>query len=199
MGIILFIDAENFKKKIEEVLKSEGKLQDLEWHTYDFRGLFNKVLEGIQPDESFVYLAKISEHEDTKKKSHEIIEKQRKLKTHLESQSQSFKVIIAGRVRGQYETRKFRKNFLVFKEKGVDVRIAVDMVSMACDSKFSTAILASSDSDLQPAIKEVKKRGKVCLYLGFENSPNKGISYSCDRTVLVRNSEVIQFLPQKLI
>ena len=38
------------------------------------------------------------------------------------------------------------------------VKIAVDMVSLSCDKKVTEIILCSSDSDLQPAIEEVKKR-----------------------------------------
>jgi len=71
------------------------------------------------------------------------------LKTHLEQQG--FEVILSGRVRGQMEYGDSGKKVLVFKEKGVDVRIAVDMMATACDKKADTIILGSSDSDLQPA------------------------------------------------
>lgn len=80
---------------------------------------------------------------------------------------------------------------LVFREKGVDVRIAVDLVSLACDGKLETAVICSSDSDLQPAIKEIKNRKTEVVYLGFENNPNKGLSFTADRTILLRNSEVL--------
>ena len=54
-------------------------------------------------------------------------------------------------------------------------------------------ILASSDSDLQPAIKEVRDRKVSCVYLGFEEQPNKGLSYTTNRTILMRNSELVEF------
>ena len=38
------------------------------------------------------------------------------------------------------------KKVLVFKEKGVDVKIAVDMVSLACDKKVKEIILGDSAS-----------------------------------------------------
>jgi len=85
------------------------------------------------------------------------------------------------------------KKVLIFKEKGVDVKIAVDMVSIACDKKAKEIILGSSDSDLQPAIQEVKERKIRCLYLGFEAQPNKGISYTTDRTILIRDAEVLEY------
>lgn len=63
-------------------------------------------------------------HQETPKKSSELIRFQRKLRNTLINQG--FEFIIAGNVRGQ--------NVLVFKAKGVDVKIAVDMVSMSCDN-----------------------------------------------------------------
>ncbi|KKR19942.1 MAG: hypothetical protein UT51_C0012G0001, partial [Candidatus Nomurabacteria bacterium GW2011_GWC2_39_41] len=71
--------------------------------------------------------------------------------------------------------------------------IAVDMVSTACDKKAEEIIVGSSDSDLQPAITETKSRGVRCIYLGFEADPNKGLSYTTGRTILIRNSEVFEF------
>jgi uncharacterized LabA/DUF88 family protein len=84
---------------------------------------------------------------------------------------------------------------LVFKEKGVDVRIAVDMVATSCDKSASAIILGSSDSDLQPAIKETKSRGVPCIYLGFEDLPNKGLAATADKTILIRNAEVLGSVP----
>lgn len=72
----------------------------------------------------------------------------------------------------------------------------MDLVSLACDGGINTAILCSSDSDLQPAVKELKQRGVKVIYLGFENNPNKGLAYTTDRTVLLRNPEVIGACPQ---
>lgn len=83
------------------------------------------------------------------------------------------------------------KNTLVFKENGVDVRMAVDMVTDACDKVIKTAIVCSSDSDLQPAVKEARKRGVEVIYLRFEHNPNKGLMYTTNRTILLRNAEVL--------
>ena len=161
------------------------------WHTYDFKGLLDRALYGIPIDRKIFYFARIKEYEESKEKSQQLIEEQRLLKTHLEYQG--FEVILTGRVRGQMEELHGGNKILVFKEKGVDVKIAVDMVSFACDRKAQDIILGSSDSDLQPAIKEVRKRGAHCIYLGFENQPNKGLSYTTNRTILMRNSEILEF------
>ena len=190
MSCILVIDGENLKGKIKTVFKSVGKERPT-WHEYDFRSLFDKVLLGIEINRKVFYFAKVKEHENSIRKSRELIEEQRLLKTHLESQG--FEVILSGRVRGQMEEDKNGKPTLVFKEKGVDVKMAVDMVCLSCDGKVTQIILASSDSDLQPAIKEIRERKVSCIYLGFETQPNKGLTYTTNRTILIRNSEVFDF------
>jgi uncharacterized LabA/DUF88 family protein len=190
MQTILLIDGENIKGKIRSVFKDAGKGKPV-WHVYDFRGLLGRVLAGIKIDRKVFYFARIKEHAQSKEKSKQLIEDQRQLKTHLEKQG--FEVILSGRVRGQFEDGQGGKKVLVFKEKGVDVKIAVDMVSLACDKKVKEIILGSSDSDLQPAIKEVRDRDVSCVYLGFEAQPNKGMSFTTNRTILLRNSELFEF------
>ncbi|MDP2655233.1 MAG: NYN domain-containing protein [bacterium] len=190
MQTVLLIDGENFKGKIKTIFKESGKERPI-WYEYDFKGLLGKVLDGLKIDREVFYFARIKEHEDSKEKSKQLIEEQRLLKTHLEKLG--FEVILSGRVRGQWEDGQGGKKVLVFKEKGVDVKVAVDMVSLACDKKVKEIILGSSDSDLQPAIKEVRDRKVNCVYLGFEAQPNKGLSYTTNRTLLIRNSEIFEF------
>lgn len=67
METILLIDGENFKGNIRSVLKDAGKGRPV-WHEYDFKGLLNKVLSGIQIDRRVFYFARIKEHEESKEK-----------------------------------------------------------------------------------------------------------------------------------
>ena len=143
MNTLLIIDGENFKGKLKDVFKDVGKDKPI-WHEYDFKGLFDRVLKGFKIDEVAFYFARIKEHEKSKVKSRQLIEEQRQLKTHIEKQG--FKVILSGRVRGQMEEGQNGKNVLVFREKGVDVKIAVDMVSLSCDKKVKEIILCSGDA-----------------------------------------------------
>lgn len=186
----LFIDGENFIHKIEEVLKTKG----LDGGKFDLSGinlnqLLKKSLEGLTVLTKNFYIAKIRLHPDTIKKSKELIAYQRKLRNNLVNQG--FEFIIAGNVRAQKIGSK-----IIFREKGVDVRIAVDMVTLACDKKMDTAVLCSSDSDLQPAVSELKKRKVKVIYLGFQIKPNKGLVYSTDRTILFRNKDILSALSQ---
>ena len=190
MKTILYVDGRNFLGRLESVFVAE-KLTTPSWATYNFRGLLDKVLGEFKRDEEIFYFAKIKEHPDSIQKSQQLIKERRELKAHLEQQK--FKVVLSGNVRGNYVKNASNKNVLVFKEKGVDVGIAVDIAVAACDKKIKTAIIGSSDSDLQPAISELNKRKVESIYLGFGLSPNKGLSATTKQTILIRNSEVVEF------
>ena len=191
MKTILFIDGRNFLDKVSFV----NSKKDIDFSVYNFAGLINKVLSDIKIDRKIFYFGKLSEHPQTVEKSKTLIENQRLLKTHL--QNQGFEIVIAGRIRGHIEKCIKGHETLIFKEKGVDVKIAIDMITLACDRELKTAIIGSSDSDLQPAIKELQKRGVERVYLGFENQPNKGLTFTTNRTILIRNSEISEFLREK--
>jgi len=189
MKSTLLIDGQNLKGYIENIIyksKKPSKYSDykINWANYDFKKLFDKILSGKIVDKRVIYFSKLKLHPDTKTKSEFLIQERRLLKTHLERQE--FEVIMAGSVRGNYI-----KNKLVFKEKGVDVRIAVDMVIMACEEKTKEIILASSDSDLQPAITEIKNRNIRFIYVGFQSNPNVGIISKANEFLLFRDEEVL--------
>lgn len=187
---ILFIDGENFLHKVKEVLKQEGISRNKDnLALIDLNKLFTEALQGFAISRKIFYAARIHLHPDTKKKSEELIKIQRKLRNSLVNQEYEF--VIAGNVRAQKVG-----NTVVFREKGVDVKIGVDMTALACDKKVEAAILCSSDSDLQPAITELKDRGVEVIYLGFENNPNKGLTYTTNRTILLRNPEVLEACPK---
>jgi uncharacterized LabA/DUF88 family protein len=150
----------------------------------DLNKLFKEPLKEFKIDRKIYYASKIHVHPDTKEKSEELVKFQRKLRNSLIKQG--FEFVIAGNVRPQKVGEK-----IIFREKGVDVKIAVDLVALACDKKISKAILCSSDSDLQPAIAEIRKRKVETIYLGFEDKPNKGLSFTTDKTILLRNSEIL--------
>ena len=187
---VLFIDGENFLHKVEEVLGYEGVDEGtVDLASIDLNQLFKEALKGFKISAKIFYTARLHLHKGTKKKSEELIKVQRKLRNSLVGKGYEF--IIAGNVRAQKVDDK-----IAFREKGVDVKIAVDLVSLACNKRLNTAILCSSDSDLQPAVKELKDRGVEVIYLGFEANPNKGLTYTTNRTILLRNPEVIKALPK---
>jgi len=54
------------------------------------------------------------------------------------------------------------------REKGIDVKLATDLIVGAMDNKYDTAIIVSSDGDLIPAIDWIRHRFKKKIeYVGF--------------------------------
>jgi len=184
------------RQKFNILNPEKNRENQIDSSVFNFSGLIDKVLEGVKIDKKIFYFGKIESHAETQKKSLKLIENQRALKLHLERQG--FEVVLAGRVRGHIEKCPKGHEMLIFKEKGVDVRMAVDMITFACGNELKTAIIGSSDSDLQPAVRELGNLGIERIYLGFENSPNKGLTYTTNRTILIRNSEIDEFMGKNL-
>lgn len=55
-------------------------------------------------------------------------------------------------------------------EKGVDTAIATDMIRLAWEGAYDIAVLASSDSDLVPAVQFLDQKGRKVVQAGFPPS-----------------------------
>jgi uncharacterized LabA/DUF88 family protein len=87
----------------------------------------------------------------------------------------------------------------VYKEKGTDVKIAVDLVIGAVDNHYDTAILVSSDTDLIPAIRYIKYRSKKIEYVGFAHAPSLGIQKYANVSRLLLPEDIERFKEKKLL
>ena len=80
------------------------------------------------------------------------------------------------------------------REKGIDVKIAVDLLMGAVDDRYDTAVLISSDRDLLPAVNCVRKKfGKRVEYIGFSlpdsRAPNDPKKASSPTIALLKNTD----------
>ncbi len=81
------------------------------------------------------------------------------------------------------------------REKGVDVQIAVDLVVGAYENQYDSALLVSSDTDLIPAIRKIKHKGKKLEYIGFSNRPSHGLIKNATLTKTLSKEDLEKFLP----
>lgn len=185
---IAFIDGENTKGRIRDVF-AKYNLPIPVWSTYDFKGLFDESFK-LQPvsDRRF-FRALPKRHLDLVKESEALLISYRSLGGHLSRQG--FSVIKAGTLRADYKNKSDRRPS--YREKGVDVSLAVAMVALACDGKIENAYLVASDSDYQPAVAEIQKRGKLVTYVGFEVNPNLGLIAKTDNRIIISNADVLKF------
>ncbi len=81
-----------------------------------------------------------------------------------------------------------------YHEKGVDVRLAVEMIRFARENKYDIAYLVSSDTDLVAAVEEVRAFGKEVYYVGTPNGQSFGLSKASNNVILLRMEEIERFL-----
>jgi uncharacterized LabA/DUF88 family protein len=83
-----------------------------------------------------------------------------------------FKVVIKTLKKGYNKSGKE-----MFIEKGVDVALVTEMLSMAYKNAYDVAILVSGDNDYVDAVEEVKSIGKRVEIAFFEKIPNTSQSF----------------------
>ena len=87
----------------------------------------------------------------------------------------------------------------LYKEKGTDVKISVDLIVGAVDGLYDTAILVSSDTDLIPAIRYIKYKNKKVEYIGFAHAPSLGIQKYADLSRLLLSEDIEKFKEKTLL
>jgi uncharacterized LabA/DUF88 family protein len=93
----------------------------------------------------------------------------------------------------EYRLGYFQKD--AFQEKGVDVKIAVDMIRFAYEDKYDEAFLISGDGDLCDGVKLVQELGKaVCNVIFYKgNSFSYRLRNVCQKYFYI-DKQILKFL-----
>jgi len=155
--VAIYIDGGNTYRKLKDFgLPEEGK-------RFDFDA-FARYLLGTRELVSKRYYVGQVRNTDRTDKSEELVRKQQIFLETLRTASFDVKL---GKI--MYDSGRIR-------EKGVDVKLAIDVVVGASDDLYDTAVVISSDTDLIPAIKYVVNGKKKNIeYIGFAGSPSYGM------------------------
>lgn len=170
---IILIDGSNFY----------FKLKDLELHhelKFNFSG-FTEYLKGESKIVKSVYFVGAVKT-DGKEHTQKLFNKQQKLFAHLKKH------------RFKYSLGYLLKSDGKFHEKGVDVNIAVDILVATYEDLCEKIILVSSDTDLLPAIKKAKEKGKIVEYIGFSHKPSVAMVANCSKSRLLTKEDLLPFL-----
>jgi uncharacterized LabA/DUF88 family protein len=187
----IYIDGENLLYQLIDVLRSQKLINErVELTKIDILALFHAVVaENVQPIKVRYYGTKLHEINDLGKETHEtsliMLKQQVTWAKWLKLQGITF--VTAGNLKA----RRKGEN-IVFQEKGVDVKIAVDMVQAAYENKQMHFVIVSSDSDIIPAIRIVRERGHKVSYVGLRGSLNKAISAHVDYTFTYTRSRIVE-------
>ena len=74
---------------------------------------------------------------------------------------------------------------IIYSVKGDDISLATDMISLAYENIYDTAILVSGDGDFVPAIKKAQKLGKKVENAYFSVSHSDFLRQVCDKSILL--------------
>lgn len=214
--VSIFIDSGNF---YHLVLKKLG-LHELD---FDFDGFVNMLANGrqITLEGKRFYIGTVREKQDGHE-SKKAMENQTKLFSELikignwtintsKLRTRTEKIIIDDRVAGYKQLLDkgvIQIEYSRSREKGIDVKIAVDLIAGAIDNKYDTAVIVSSDADLTPAIDWVRKHlQKKVEYIGFSlpqttihesTKPTKTMIYNSDIQRVLVESDIKPFIRKNL-
>ena len=77
-----------------------------------------------------------------------------------------------------------------YHEKGVDVKMAVEIVAGALKKEYDRCFLVSSDTDIIPAILEAKKVKKKIVYVGFGGKLSRAMMRNCGGVVKINKKDI---------
>lgn len=168
--IRLIVDGSNFYHGCKRIAP------EIHLTNFKYRDFFEK-LTGIDKLEIIYCVGEIVQGRD--KKSRDLYAQQQKLFYNLEKQK-----------------IKICKGFMLFSngafhEKGVDVRIAIEMLRGALKNEFEECYLVSSDSDLLPAVFDAKKAKKKIIYVGFSDISSQVLSKNCNKVIKINLKQLL--------
>jgi len=179
MRCFIFIDGGNFYKGGKKLINNKT----ISLLKFDYTA-FNKFLCGQNKLAGARYYIGAIKRHNNDNKSEALYANQQKLIAWL--QQHNIPTVLGTIIKHPDKT---------YHEKGVDVRIAVEMIRLARLNEYDQAILISSDTDLVPAIEEVLSLKKKVKYIGFPYNQSFGLSKVADDLLLLRREDLINFFP----
>ncbi len=190
MNQYILIDGENFVHGIVHVLRSKKMIRNRDQlHKIDMATILDDIK--TEPNAVRYYSTRI-QVPSAESSLHDAIEKMRqwnaKWTPYLANQEVRF--IKAGILKARSSKRcpHCHKKTEILLEKGVDVRIGVDIVSLG-QNKAKIYIL-SSDSDIIPAVSAARANGARIIYVAIEGSINRGLSKSANQTIILKKAQI---------
>jgi len=197
--MIIYLDGENVVHQLMDILRRSGRFQTRE-------DLLNvnlveliKQLVGTSDFKVKYYtttLTLVKTDEDMEKRSAEMIAWTAKWVNHLTEQG--IEVIKAGKLmaRDGITCKNCGHREPVFREKGVDVRLAVDLVVDSDTEK--TLVIWSSDGDLLPAVEVAKSRGARVKNLASKDQLNWGLARQAGEWQTYNGRQLIKIFDKML-
>jgi uncharacterized LabA/DUF88 family protein len=174
--IIIFIDGSNFYHILKDMFRNHKTLMD-----FNFEEFVKYLASGRKLIRTYYYSAPLD-----KKKDEETYSKQQKFFEKIKKLP-DFELILCRMQKDRIDGE------ITYSVKEDDIHIAVDMVKLAYNDAYDTAILISTDGDFVPAIDAVKEKGKKVENIGFETKFSWHLKQKSDRFRQITKKELILF------
>jgi len=168
MRSIILIDGGNFYRKLQDL--------GLAHAVFDYSA-FGTLLTG-KPGSQCTYYVGAIRKERNSPKSEQLFAKQQSFLSKLQQQGINT------------ELGYILRSATGYREKGVDVKIATDLLVGAFHDRYDRAFLVSSDTDLIPAVTWAKDSGKQIVYVGFAHQPSYGLLKACSSSRLLSPADL---------
>ncbi|MCX6818565.1 MAG: NYN domain-containing protein [Candidatus Aenigmarchaeota archaeon] len=165
--VAIFIDGSNFYHSVNDTLLIHD-------NQIDFTKLIELLKKGRMLIGAYYYNAPLD-----RSYNFEIYRKQQKFFSELRK-IPGFHVVLCN-------MRKIKRpdGKLEFAVKGDDIHLATDMLSMAYENVYDTAVLVSGDGDFVPAITRVQKLGKKVENAYFSVSRSDFLRSVCNYSIIL--------------
>lgn len=173
---IILVDGSNFFFKLKD-LNLHNLLQ------FDFLDFAKMLSGGEQIINASYYVGAV--RTDGTKKTQKMHDNQQKLFAYLKNNG--FNYVLGYLLKSDGD----------WHEKGVDVNIAVDILVGTYENICDRIILVSSDTDLLPAIKKAREKGKVIEYVGFSHKRSYAMINNCSKYRLLKKEDLLPFIKSK--
>ena len=185
MQRIVCIDGENLLYGLRILLKTpqDGVAHRTLVEHCDFKGLFAELLADEPPTRILWFGAQVQVYADIpplREKSEEAVRTQGMFVSLLKEQEIEFVMVGYLRARESVACEHCGHRTWHLAEKGVDVGMAVRMVTEA-DGK-TEIVAVSADTDLLPAFAAAHERGARIMHIGYEDQPSNGLANAADST-----------------
>lgn len=195
----VLIDGENFRQRLVDVLSAVGAIRRDENFKYDTRGLLSDVL-GTDELEINYYASEIKTpvgYEPSSRVKSQITKirnSQRRWVAQLANQGINYIKAGSLKVKSGKPCWKCKADQEHLQEKGVDVRLSLDIFEESLNKDTKTMAVVSSDTDICPAYHKIRKYGTTVKYVCFAASLNRAVSAATQETITITTEKAVEYL-----
>lgn len=195
--MIIYIDGQNFLYKVAERLANANLISDKqEICSLDIRWLLEKYFPNEELKIRYYGVKKIYHSkglsEEMELKASRFSDNLRRFRNYLNKDGVTYMPKGSLKARMTEPCKRCGHVDYKFQEKGVDVGIAIDLVSDVLSYGVSNIALLSSDTDLLPALQVIKNKKVRITYVSFSEQTTISLAKIADSHVIFDDKDILE-------